>query len=306
MSTLPEEPAGYHSFVVRVFVDWSSRIDHGQITHVGSRRQASFASLDDAPRLMGLLLDALPEEPAATVSRGETSTTELVPARRAPPQITYLRPPSSALAPVSPYASSRVQRRLKRVMDVVVALAALLVASPVMAMIAVAIKLESAGPLVHRQQRAAAGGRVFTMYKFRSMRADADDLLPELRGRNEQRFPLFKIRDDPRKTRVGRVLRRLSLDELPQLVNVLKGDISLIGPRPPLASEVAAYEPEHWQRLAMPQGMTGLWQVSGRSLLDFDEMLRLDLRYIASWSLASDIRILLRTVPTVLSGRGAF
>jgi lipopolysaccharide/colanic/teichoic acid biosynthesis glycosyltransferase len=144
------------------------------------------------------------------------------------------------------------------------------------------------------------------MYKFRSMRMNADDLLPTLAGLNEAAAPLFKIRDDPRKTRVGRVLRRLSIDELPQLFNVLKGDLSLVGPRPPLASELQEYEPAHWQRLAVPQGITGLWQVSGRSLLNFDEMLELDIKYVRSWSLGVDLLVLIRTIPTVLSGKGAF
>jgi lipopolysaccharide/colanic/teichoic acid biosynthesis glycosyltransferase len=144
------------------------------------------------------------------------------------------------------------------------------------------------------------------MFKFRSMVDDADDFMPALLDRNESTFPLFKIFEDPRRTRVGRLLRRWSIDELPQLFNVLKGDLSLVGPRPPLESELAGYRPEHWQRLRMPQGMTGLWQVSGRSLLTFDQMLALDMDYIDNWSVWLDLMVLARTVPAVLSGRGAY
>jgi lipopolysaccharide/colanic/teichoic acid biosynthesis glycosyltransferase len=130
--------------------------------------------------------------------------------------------------------------------------------------------------------------------------------MQEVAELNEQTGPIFKIRDDPRKTAVGRFLRRFSLDEVPQLINVFRGDISLVGPRPPMAAEVLAYEASHWERLSVPQGMTGLWQVSGRSLLKFDEMLLLDVFYARNWSFLMDLRILLRTIPVVLSGRGAF
>jgi len=223
---------------------------------------------------------------------------------RGPRQATS--PAPASLVPLRARKEKRVQRRVKRALDVVIALIVLAIIAPLLAVIAIAIKLDSPGPVIYRQQRAGEGGRLFTMYKFRSMRQDADDLMPAYLQLNEQRGPLFKIRDDPRKTRVGRILRRLSLDEVPQLVNVLFGDLSLVGPRPPLASELDAYEWGHWQRLTTPQGLTGLWQVSGRSLLDFDQMLALDIEYIASWSLFADLRILLRTVPTVISGRGAF
>src|SRR5207249_3026199 len=143
-------------------------------------------------------------------------------------------------------------------------------------------------------------------YKFRSMRQDADKELEQLRALNEADGPIFKMRADPRVTRVGRLLRRASLDELPQLLNVLKGDMSLVGPRPPIPAEVAQYEPWHMKRLEVSPGLTGLWQVSGRSELAFDEMVLLDIYYIETWSLGLDIRILLRTLPAVLFARGAF
>jgi len=138
------------------------------------------------------------------------------------------------------------------------------------------------------------------------MTVDAEERLNELRDRNEADGPLFKMRDDPRRTRVGRLLRRLSLDELPQFWNVLRGDMSVIGPRPPIPAEVAQYEPWHLRRLEVPPGITGLWQVSGRSDLTFDEMVLLDIYYIENWSPLLDLRILLKTVPTMLFGGGAY
>ena len=144
------------------------------------------------------------------------------------------------------------------------------------------------------------------MMKFRSMRRDADRLLAELRERNEASGPLFKMRNDPRVTRVGRLLRRTSLDELPQLFNVLRGEMSLVGPRPPLPREVADYEDWQHGRLRAVPGMTGLWQVSGRSDVPFHDMVRLDLHYIRNWSLALDLEIILRTIPAVVGNRGAY
>jgi lipopolysaccharide/colanic/teichoic acid biosynthesis glycosyltransferase len=144
------------------------------------------------------------------------------------------------------------------------------------------------------------------MLKFRSMVMNADEKLAELRSRNEASGPLFKMRDDPRVTRVGRFIRRWSLDELPQLFNVLRGEMSLVGPRPPLPAEVAQYEDWQHGRLRAVPGLTGLWQVSGRSEVPFHDMVRLDLHYIRSWSLSLDIEIMLRTIPAVLSNRGAY
>ncbi len=156
------------------------------------------------------------------------------------------------------------------------------------------------------QTRVGLDGREFRMVKFRSMVVDAESRLAELAAANEADGPLFKLRHDPRTTRVGAVLRKYSLDELPQLFNVLTGSMSLLGPRPPLPREVAAYGPMERGRLAVRPGLTGLWQVSGRSDLSWDDSIRLDLRYVEGWSLALDLMILLRTVRTVLEGRGAY
>jgi len=182
----------------------------------------------------------------------------------------------------------------------------LFVAAPIMALVALAIKLDSPGPVIFRQTRVGARGQEFVVFKFRSMRAGADEEKERLLEFNEMQGPLFKMRDDPRTTRLGRFLRRSSLDELPQLFNVLRGDMSMVGPRPHTAAEVAQYQ--NWQRqvLETPPGMTGLAQVSGRSQLSFDEQCLLDIYYIENWSPALDIKILLRTVPKWLSGEGAY
>jgi lipopolysaccharide/colanic/teichoic acid biosynthesis glycosyltransferase len=176
----------------------------------------------------------------------------------------------------------------------------------VLLVVALLVRLESSGPIVYKQTRVGKAGRLFTLYKFRSMRVGAEQELEQLLPFNEQRGPIFKKRDDPRLTRAGRLIRRASLDELPQLFNVLKGDMSLVGPRPPLPSEVAQYEDWHRRRLQVAPGLTGLWQVSGRSGLNFEEMVVFDLAYIQNWSLGLDLSILLRTVPAVIAGRGAF
>lgn len=201
---------------------------------------------------------------------------------------------------------SRSSRLIKRSLDLVIAL---LLAAPALLLsliIAIAIKLDSAGPVIYSQKRVGRHGRIFNMYKFRSMVANAHAQKEELLKTNEASGPLFKIKDDPRQTRVGRRLRRLSLDELPQLINVLRGEMSLVGPRPPLPEEVEQYQPWHRQRLEVLGGMTGLWQVSGRSDLTFDEQCLLDIYYIENWSLTLDLRILLQTIPYTLFGQGAY
>jgi lipopolysaccharide/colanic/teichoic acid biosynthesis glycosyltransferase len=159
---------------------------------------------------------------------------------------------------------------------------------------------------LYRQQRVGKDGRLFHMLKFRSMYRDADQRRAELSAANEATGPLFKMRNDPRVTRSGRFLRRTSLDELPQLLNVLRGEMSLVGPRPPLPSEVESYEEWQLGRLRAVPGMTGLWQVSGRSEVSFHDMVRLDLHYIRNWSLSLDLEILWRTLPAVLGHRGAY
>ncbi|HEY1331952.1 MAG TPA: sugar transferase [Actinomycetota bacterium] len=198
------------------------------------------------------------------------------------------------------------QALLKRTFDVVVSSLALVITLPLWLVIAIALKLETHGPVLYRQERIGAKGRPFQILKFRTMVVGADRMLDELQHRNEATGPMFKLRDDPRVTRVGRYLRRFSLDELPQLVNVLKGEMSLVGPRPALPSEVAAYEDWHLDRLEVPPGITGLWQIRGRSQLPFDAYVRLDLFYIENWSMAYDLYILAETLPAVFTRKGAY
>jgi len=195
---------------------------------------------------------------------------------------------------------------VKRGFDLVVGTLVLVALSPVMLAIAIAIKLDSPGSIFFRQERVGKDGAHFKMIKFRSMRKDADRLLAELRAKNEATGPLFKMKHDPRVTGVGRFLRRSSLDELPQLFNVLVGEMSLVGPRPPVPSEVAQYEDWQHGRLRAVPGMTGLWQVSGRSDVPFHDMVRLDLHYIRNWSIWLDLEIMLRTIPAVVGNRGAY
>jgi exopolysaccharide biosynthesis polyprenyl glycosylphosphotransferase len=201
---------------------------------------------------------------------------------------------------------TRAQAAAKRACDVLVAGLGLLALAPLLLAVALAIKLGSRGPVVFRQERIGLRGRPFTLLKFRTMVAGADQLLEGLREQNEADGPLFKLRHDPRVTRVGGFLRRYSIDELPQLVNVLKGEMSLVGPRPPLAAEVALYEEWQLDRLEVRPGITGLWQVSGRSELPFEEYVRLDLFYVENWSIAYDLFILSKTIPLLVSARGAY
>lgn len=177
---------------------------------------------------------------------------------------------------------------------------------PIYLIIGLAIKLNSPGPIFYQQKRYTKECKIFYMYKFRSMYIDADKRLKDLKKYNEADGPLFKMKRDPRITRVGRFIRRFSIDELPQIINVLKGELSLIGPRPPIPEEVEKYDDWEMKRMNVKQGITGLWQISGRSELSFDEMARLDLYYIQNWSIEMDIKILLKTIPTVLFGRGAY
>ena len=194
---------------------------------------------------------------------------------------------------------------IRRTMDI--GLSALLIVAtlPVMAIAALSIRLTSSGPVLFRQKRSGLHGRPFVMYKFRSMIDDAEQRRVELEALNEMDGPVFKASRDPRITPVGRLLRRFSVDELPQLYNVLNGDMSLVGPRPPLPEEVMRYERWQRRRLSMKPGITCLWQISGRNQVGFDEWMRLDLNYIDNWSLLLDLKILLKTVPVVLLGKGA-
>ncbi|MGY1635527.1 sugar transferase [Geodermatophilus sp. SYSU D00742] len=198
------------------------------------------------------------------------------------------------------------RRVIKAVLDRTAAAVLLVLGGPVLLVITIAIRLTSPGPALYRQRRVGKRGQRFDMLKFRSMVVDADQALSSLLDRNEGNGVLFKLRRDPRVTRVGRFLRRYSLDELPQLVNVLKGEMSFVGPRPALEREVAQYGPDMHRRLLVKPGITGLWQVSGRSDLSWDEAVELDIRYVENWSLGLDLAILLRTVRAVLKTCGAY
>ena len=201
---------------------------------------------------------------------------------------------------------STLERTLKRIFDLIVVSVAAIPVLLVGSLIALAIKLDSPGPIFYGGERVGRGGTLFKMWKFRSMVVDAESQKAALAQMNEAEGPIFKIRDDPRLTRVGRIIRRLSLDELPQLYNVVLGEMSLVGPRPPVQPEVDQYQPWHLQRLSVRGGVTGLWQVSGRADLTFDEQCLLDIYYIENWSFGFDLRILLQTVPYALFGRGAY
>jgi exopolysaccharide biosynthesis polyprenyl glycosylphosphotransferase len=201
--------------------------------------------------------------------------------------------------------SNETQLAFKRLLDVAISVMLLTLALPVILIAAVAIKLTSEGSVFFKQERMGLNGRIFTLYKFRTMIEDAHERRGEVSHLNEMTGPVFKSKADPRVTGVGRVLRKFSFDELPQLWNVLKGDMSLVGPRPPIPEEVASYHRWHRRRLSMKPGLTCLWQISGRNNIDFDRWMQLDLQYIDNWSPALDLKILVRTIPAVLLGRGA-
>jgi exopolysaccharide biosynthesis polyprenyl glycosylphosphotransferase len=201
--------------------------------------------------------------------------------------------------------SGHVQLLVKRALDVAVSALLLFLGLPVALLVALAVKLSSGGGVLFRQTRCGLNGRSFTLYKFRTMVEGAEERRRELLHLNEMNGPVFKLKADPRVTSLGRFLRRFSLDELPQFWNVLRGDMSLVGPRPPIPEEVAKYERWQRRRLAMKPGLTCLWQISGRNELDFHRWMELDLEYIDSWSPLLDLKILLKTIPAVLSGRGA-
>ncbi|MDQ6879977.1 MAG: sugar transferase [Candidatus Dormibacteraeota bacterium] len=207
-----------------------------------------------------------------------------------------------AAPPSGPFG---LQGLLKRTIDLAGSFFLLLFAFPLFLLIGLLIKLDSPGPAIIHQVRTGRNGKPFALLKFRSMVRNAEQLRPQLGDFNDVQPPLFKIRQDPRITRVGRHLRRLSLDELPQLINVLAGEMSLVGPRPCFDNEVAHDLVRQSLRLKFPPGMTGLWQVCGRSSLDYDGMIRLDLHYTREWSLWLDLQILCRTMPVVIMGKGA-
>lgn len=196
---------------------------------------------------------------------------------------------------------------LKRALDLAVSLSALLLGSPIFLLTALLIKIEDRGPIFFQQQRVGYRGRLFGMWKFRSMVTNAEEIRRQLEAQNEmQGGVLFKMKHDPRITRIGRFIRKYSIDELPQFWNVFVGDMSVVGPRPSLPREVAEYQPEERQRLLAKPGITCVWQVSGRSDIDFQGQVRLDLEYIRSSSLWTDLSLLARTVPAVVLGKGAY
>jgi exopolysaccharide biosynthesis polyprenyl glycosylphosphotransferase len=201
--------------------------------------------------------------------------------------------------------TNEAQLAAKRIFDIAVSVIMLLCAAPVLLVAAAAIKLTSPGSILFKQERIGLNGRIFTLYKFRTMIEDAHARRDEVSHLNEMSGPVFKAAGDPRITRIGHFLRRFSFDELPQLWNVLRGDMSLVGPRPPIPEEVGLYQRWHRRRLSMKPGLTCLWQISGRNQVDFDRWMELDLQYIDNWSPSLDFKILLRTIPAVLSGRGA-
>jgi exopolysaccharide biosynthesis polyprenyl glycosylphosphotransferase len=213
------------------------------------------------------------------------------------PTTTVRRPSSAAFA---------VATVVKRVTDVVVSALALVALSPVLIVTALVVKTTSPGPILFRQDRVGRNGAAFRVLKFRSMTFGAEKDVAELMAENGGYAPFYKIRNDPRVTRVGRFIRRASVDELPQFINVLRGDMSLVGPRPQVEAEVEQYAFVHNRRLAVKPGITGLWQVSGRSDLAWQDAVRLDMLYVDTWSLAGDVRILLKTVKVVLTSRGAY
>jgi exopolysaccharide biosynthesis polyprenyl glycosylphosphotransferase len=228
---------------------------------------------------------------------------DLFPHARAQVQIGTLE--ELPLLTYSTTPTSELRLLAKRTMDIGISLLVLGLALPAMLVIALAIKMASGGKVLYRQTRCGLYGRKFTLFKFRTMVEDAEQLQEELSHLNEMRGPVFKMKEDPRITPLGRWLRRLSLDELPQLWNVLKGDMSLVGPRPPVPREVSSYERWQRRRLSMRPGLTCLWQIRGRNDIDFESWMQLDLEYIDNWSPMLDVKILAKTIPAVLSGRGA-
>ena len=198
-----------------------------------------------------------------------------------------------------------LQMAFKRLFDIAASAAALVLLSPLLVTVAALIKLTSRGPVLFRQNRVGLHGSRFRMLKFRSMVVDAEALRPRLEAQNEQTGPAFKLKHDPRVTRVGRFIRKYSIDELPQLVNILLGDMSVVGPRPALPSEVAKYEAWQRRRLSVRPGLTCIWQVSGRDQIGFEEWMHLDMRYVDEWNLWLDMSLIAATVPVVLTGRGA-
>jgi len=204
----------------------------------------------------------------------------------------------------NPIVQSGWQRLVKRVLDVVLASVTLLILAPVFVLVALWVRIDSRGPVIFRQERIGLGGKPFEMLKFRSMVANADPAVHRAflasQANNPSNFNYFKVQGDPRITRAGRIIRKTSLDELPQLINVIRGDMSLVGPRPDVEYSLEQYEPHHHRRFDVLPGITGLWQVSGRSTVSLQEMLELDVGYVDTWSLSGDLWLLVKTIPEVV------
>jgi exopolysaccharide biosynthesis polyprenyl glycosylphosphotransferase len=266
----------------------SMQVDEVIIALPSNMHQYAIRSVKMCERL-GTSFKLIPELYELSLSRIDMETMEGIP-----------------LIGIKQVSLNTLQRIITRLVDIVLSILGLVVGSPFWLFIAIAIRVTSAGPIVYRQTRVGLNGQHFITYKFRSMYQDADKRLVQLRSKNEVSGPLFKMKDDPRRTPIGTFLRETSLDEIPQLFNVLKGEMSLVGPRPPLPGEVAQYEEWQKNRLAIKPGLTGLWQVRGRSDLSFDEGVLMDLYYIENWSLRLYFQILLRTIPAVLFRRGAY
>ncbi len=204
-----------------------------------------------------------------------------------------------------PYAHKPVQMLVKRAFDIVASSAAIALLSPLLFVVALLIKLTSKGPIFFRQERVGRYGRAFHMLKFRSMVVNAEELKAKLAAQNEQSGPVFKMKNDPRVTAIGRFIRKYSIDELPQFINVLRGEMAIVGPRPPVPSEVSQYEAWQRRRLSVRPGITCVWQVSGRNEIGFEEWMYLDMQYIDNWTLARDFELIWKTVPVVILGKGA-
>jgi exopolysaccharide biosynthesis polyprenyl glycosylphosphotransferase len=259
------------------------------VLNEGDLDEATVLSIVEAAHAAGVRVRIAPKTTELLLQRGQ-----YVPGQGTP--LFELRPPVLAGA----------DWVVKRTFDLVVSTVVLVAGLPVWVVIALAIKLDSRGPVLYRDRRVGIGEREFAMLKFRTMVQGADVLQAELEARNEAAGALFKIRDDPRVTRVGRLLRRLSIDELPQVLNVLRGEMSLVGPRPLPLRDYRQLRAWHRRRYNVLPGITGLWQISGRSNLTFDDLVRLDFYYIENWSIWLDISILVKTVPAVVAGRGAY
>ena len=194
---------------------------------------------------------------------------------------------------------------IKRIIDIVASFTGLIVLSPLMLVVSILIKLESKGEVIFKQKRVGLNGKEFYMYNFRSMVINAEELKKQLESQNEMSGPMFKIKDDPRITKVGKFIRKTSIDELPQLINVIKGDMSLVGPRPSLPKEVKKFEPWMMERLEVKPGLTCIWQISGRNNIDFEDWMKLDIKYVRERSIKLDIKLILKTVLVLFGDKNA-